>query len=135
MSPKNIGSISKTFCKLFGNHWIIFLTGLIAIILFYFFREWLNRILVLYLVLLVLIGLYFLARFIAAIVRKRCRKAKADPKGQGSGGEIGAPSIKIPSHTYRRPDPLIYSQTYLMSQGLSVTWDNPDIQHQNPPFS
>jgi hypothetical protein len=27
-----------------------------------------------------------------------------------------------------RPDPLIYSQPYLMAQGLAVTWDNPDIQ-------
>jgi hypothetical protein len=29
---------------------------------------------------------------------------------------------------YKRPDPLIYSQQYLMEQGLAVTWDNPDIQ-------
>jgi hypothetical protein len=29
---------------------------------------------------------------------------------------------------YKRADPLIYSQTYLMEQGLAVTWDNPDIQ-------
>lgn len=29
---------------------------------------------------------------------------------------------------YRRPDPLIYAQYYLMAQGLAVTWDNPDIQ-------
>lgn len=29
---------------------------------------------------------------------------------------------------YRRPDPLIYSQFYLMEQGLAVTWNNPDIQ-------
>jgi len=29
---------------------------------------------------------------------------------------------------YRRADPLIYSQRYLMEQGLSVTWNNPDIQ-------
>jgi hypothetical protein len=28
----------------------------------------------------------------------------------------------------RQPDPLIYSQGYLMSLGLAVTWDNPDIQ-------
>ena len=27
-----------------------------------------------------------------------------------------------------RPDPLIYSQPYLMAQGLAVTWDNPDIE-------
>jgi hypothetical protein len=29
---------------------------------------------------------------------------------------------------YKRADPLIYSQSYLMEQGLAVTWDNPDIQ-------
>jgi hypothetical protein len=28
----------------------------------------------------------------------------------------------------QRPDPLIYSQTFLMGLGLAVTWDNPDIQ-------
>jgi len=27
-----------------------------------------------------------------------------------------------------RPDPMIYAQHWLMSQGLAVTWDNPDIQ-------
>lgn len=34
---------------------------------------------------------------------------------------------KIPPHVRRKPDPCIYSQFYRMSQGLSVTWDNPDI--------
>jgi len=34
---------------------------------------------------------------------------------------------RIPADVYRRPDPMIYSQPYLMSQGLAVTWDNPDI--------
>jgi hypothetical protein len=34
----------------------------------------------------------------------------------------------IPPDIYKRPDPLIYSQPYLMSLGLGVTWDNPDIQ-------
>jgi hypothetical protein len=38
-----------------------------------------------------------------------------------------APCRAIPRHVYRRPDPLIYSQKYLLGQGLSVTWDNPDI--------
>jgi hypothetical protein len=36
-------------------------------------------------------------------------------------------SIRIPSDVYKRPDPLIYSQQLLMSEGLAVTWDNPDI--------
>src|SRR5215212_9149113 len=34
---------------------------------------------------------------------------------------------RIPDPLIRRPDPCIYSQTYLMAQGLPVTWDNPDI--------
>lgn len=34
----------------------------------------------------------------------------------------------IPPDVYKRADPLIYSQFYLMEQGLAVTWDNPDIQ-------
>jgi len=29
--------------------------------------------------------------------------------------------------SFHRPDPLIYSQQYLLSLGLAVTWDNPDI--------
>lgn len=34
---------------------------------------------------------------------------------------------QIPEPLIRRPDPCLYSQTYLMSQGLPVTWNNPDI--------
>jgi hypothetical protein len=34
----------------------------------------------------------------------------------------------IPPEIYKRADPMIYSQYYLMEQGLAVTWDNPDIQ-------
>src|SRR6476620_11603867 len=34
---------------------------------------------------------------------------------------------RIPADVYRRPDPMIYSQPYLTSLGLAVTWDNPDI--------
>ena len=33
----------------------------------------------------------------------------------------------VPEHVKRKPDPCIYSQAYRMSQGLSVTWNNPDI--------
>ena len=34
----------------------------------------------------------------------------------------------IRPEVYKRADPLIYSQRYLMEQGLAVTWNNPDIQ-------
>jgi hypothetical protein len=33
----------------------------------------------------------------------------------------------VPGHIYQQPDPMIYSQQYLMSKGLAVTWNNPDI--------
>ncbi|HEV3408912.1 MAG TPA: hypothetical protein VG095_01355 [Chthoniobacterales bacterium] len=33
----------------------------------------------------------------------------------------------LPEPVMRRPDPCIYSQTYLAAQGVPVTWDNPDI--------
>lgn len=36
--------------------------------------------------------------------------------------------VVVPPHIYKRADPMIYSQFYLMEQGLAVTWDNPDIQ-------
>jgi hypothetical protein len=39
----------------------------------------------------------------------------------------GGCCFKLPN-VYKRPDPMIYSQYWLMSQGLAVTWDNPDIQ-------
>lgn len=32
-----------------------------------------------------------------------------------------------PEEVTRRPDPCIYSQQYLASQGVAVTWNNPDI--------
>ena len=33
----------------------------------------------------------------------------------------------IDNPAFMRPDPLLYSQRSLISQGLAVTWDNPDI--------
>jgi len=39
--------------------------------------------------------------------------------------------LHLPPTAYKRPDPLIYDQYYLMAQGLAVTWDNPDINLQD----
>jgi len=36
--------------------------------------------------------------------------------------------VDLPPDVYKRADPLIYAQYYLMSMGLAVTWDNPDIE-------
>lgn len=41
--------------------------------------------------------------------------------------ETEEPCGRIPEVLVRRPDPCIYSQSYLAAQGLPVTWDNPDI--------
>lgn len=35
--------------------------------------------------------------------------------------------LPLPPSEYKRADPLLYSQFYLMAQGLAVTWNNPDI--------
>jgi len=64
--------------------------------------------------------------------------------GSRPSDEGGAPSEKrdrpatgnpqtIPGTIYRKPDPMIYDQYFLMSQGLAVTWDNPDIHLERPP--
>ena len=37
------------------------------------------------------------------------------------------PCLELPIKITRRPDPNIYSQFFLMAQGLPVTWDNPDV--------
>ena len=42
-------------------------------------------------------------------------------------GQVFTRCQVIPPDVYRRPDPLIYSQSYLRSLGLAITWDNPDI--------
>jgi len=41
--------------------------------------------------------------------------------------EQEGPCGRLPEAIIRRPDPAIYSQRLLQSQGLPVTWNNPDI--------
>jgi hypothetical protein len=36
--------------------------------------------------------------------------------------------VPIRHPSFRRPDPMLYSQPYLMGLGLAVSWDNPDIE-------
>ena len=36
--------------------------------------------------------------------------------------------FQLPPDVARKPDPCLYSQWYLAAKGMSVTWDNPDIQ-------
>jgi hypothetical protein len=58
--------------------------------------------------------------------RKR-RKRELREDGWGRRGGARAKCVPVPKRTYRKPDPMIYSQKYLMSQGIAVTWNNPDI--------
>jgi len=67
-------------------------------------------------------GLRELARAICKILCRIWRGQKPPPPPDQSGC-----CIPLPPDVYKRADPLIYDQYYLMKQGLAVTWDNPDI--------
>lgn len=43
-----------------------------------------------------------------------------------------APCTPITRPEFKRPDPLIYAQFYLLALGFAVTWDNPDITLETP---
>ncbi|MBS1133679.1 MAG: hypothetical protein H6R02_820 [Burkholderiaceae bacterium] len=123
-----MGALFNVLCR-FKNRpaWLVAL-GVALLLLLYLLREWLWGLFLLYLGALVLLGLLGGMRLAQAILRKRCWKLHADPKGSGSAGHPPSRGIDVPPHTYKRPDPMIYSQFYLMSKGLAITWDNPDIQ-------
>ena len=74
--------------------------------------------------LLAIIGLLAILFFVG--YRKKVAAQGSPPSrftaNQGTGCQ------HIPGHIYKRPDPMIYSQQYLMSMGLAVTWENPDVQ-------
>jgi hypothetical protein len=60
-----------------------------------------------------------------AIVRRLCRRCRLPTRERRRSPD---PCVPINEPAYKRPDPLIYDQYYLMSLGFAVTWDNPDIQ-------
>jgi hypothetical protein len=60
------------------------------------------------------------------LLRSACRRWRELKKRQDE-GRTQVRCVVVPKAMYKRPDPLIYSQSYLMAQGLAVTWDNPDI--------
>jgi len=74
-----------------------------------------------------LAGAVALALLISALFRRWCELRGKPPKGQGTRENTGPGSAHLPATIYKRPDPMIYSQYFLMAQGLAVTWDNPDI--------
>lgn len=74
-----------------------------------------------------IVGLLLLIGWLAWLLRsllRLCRLVCRDRK------QPGTPNV--PPWAYRQPDPLIYSQQYLASQGLAVTWNNPDIHLESP---
>jgi len=74
-----------------------------------------------------LTGAVAIALLIYALFRRWCELRGAPPKGQGTREKTGPGAVHLPGSIYKRPDPLIYSQYFLMAQGLGFTWDNPDI--------
>jgi hypothetical protein len=123
-----MGAVLNLLCCLKNRPaWLIAL-AIALMLLLYLLREWLWGLFLLYLGALVLLGLLGGMRLAQGILRKRCWKVGAVMKGAGSEGHPSSRGIDIPPHTYKRPDPMIYSQFYLMSRGIAVTWDNPDIQ-------
>lgn len=106
--------------------WLIAL-AVALLVLLYLLRAWLWGLFLLYLGALVLLGLLGGMRLAQGLLRKLCWKVGAAPKGSGSEGHPSSRGIDIPPRTYKRPDPMIYSQFYLMSKGIAITWDNPDI--------
>lgn len=73
--------------------------------------------------LLALLWLLGLAKLVKALCRRRPR-----PRPPGDRPQRGHGCAPVPPFVHRKPDPLLYSQSFLMGQGLAVTWDNPDIQ-------
>ena len=105
----------KSFlCWLKDHPWLLVLDGLLLLLLLFLLRRWFYVWLILYLAILAFFGLIALVRIIQGILRKWCKKAFGDPKGTGSEGHPPSKEVHLPPHTYKRPDPMIYSQYYLM---------------------
>ena len=57
-------------------------------------------------------------RDLVALLKSLCKALR---------GESKQPPCAACPPALKKPDPFLYSQQYLMSLGLPVTWDNPDI--------
>jgi hypothetical protein len=73
-------------------------------------------------VILILLAIPLLMRWLFRFLRRGRDRPRKRPEN----------CIEIPAHVRRRPDPCLYSQPYLLAQGLAVTWDNPDIWLAEP---
>ena len=70
-------------------------------------------------------GLRWLWKMLRDLLR-RLRARREQEKRQRRMADERCVPVRHPA--LQRPDPLIYSQSVLMSLGLAITWDNPDIQ-------
>lgn len=77
---------------------------------------------------------------IPRLIQIICSYVGGDRPGERAPGEVAGRTRPqtgekqtIPGTIYRRPDPMIYDQYYLLKQGHAVTWDNPDIHLERPP--
>jgi hypothetical protein len=71
--------------------------------------------------LVLLLFLAMLAVLLIVLLRGRAGRRERERRGRGD------PRLRVPPKYWKKPDPCIYDQFYLMSQGMDVTWDNPDI--------
>lgn len=71
-----------------------------------------------------LIGLLLACLFKA--LRKRDRKGDRDTPPPRKYRDVCC--ADIPWHIRARPEPFIYSQQWLTSRGIAITWDNPDFR-------
>ena len=107
----------RVLCWFKDRPGLLFALALLLLLILFLLRRWLAAWLIIYLAILVFLGLIGLIRLIQGVLRKRCRESSADPKGQGSQGHPPSKDVYVPPHIYKRPDPMIYSQSYLMSRG------------------
>ena len=114
-------------CRWIARPSLLIALGVLLLALLWLGGHWLWLVFLIYLGLVVIAGLVALAFVARRVIVRLCWKARADPKGAGSQGHPKSGPVHVPPDIYKRPDPLIYSQSWLLARGLAVSWDNPDI--------
>ncbi len=73
---------------------------------------------------------YLVASIIALLlaILRLLRSCLRDRPRRPDQPELPAETGFVPEHAIRQADPLVYSQQWLISQGLAVTWQNPDFR-------
>ena len=120
-------SKQSVFCGISVRPGVLLALGFLLLLILWLLRSWLWILLYAYLGLIILAGLVTLVLIVRRALIKICWKSQADPKGVGSDGHPKSGPVYVPPTIYKRPDPLLYSQGWLLARGLAVTWDNRDI--------